>query len=287
MILVTGATGNIGAPLCAFLQAAKLKFRAVAHSAESLSQLQSVGVAAVQADMLAPSTLDPAMKDVETVFLVSPPGPQLPEMERNVVAAAKRAGVKRIVKSSAIGANPHASGAFLRWNGQAEQEVTSSGLAWTILRPNGFLQGLGGNFGRSVAADGVLRMFGGGARVSYVDVRDVATCALAVLGQQGHDFRVYDVTGPEALSFEEIATRLAAKLRKPVRFIEMSEAEAYRGMVVAGLPAELAHGVIGLQNFYRQGGAALVTGTIERLSGRTPRTFDNYLNENRALFTLA
>lgn len=287
MILVTGATGNIGAPLCAFLQAAGLKFRALAHSADSVARLQAVGIDVVAGDTLNAETLGPAMAGIKTVFLLSPPGGRLPEMERNVVAAAKRAGVERIVKSSAIGANPYATGAFLRWNGQAEHEVTGSGLAWTILRPNGFLQGLGGNFGPSVAASGVFHMFGGGARVAYVDVRDVATCALAVLGQKGHEGRVYDITGPEALSFEDVAVRLASRLGKPVRFVELTEADAYRGMVAAGLAAELAHGVIGLQHFYRQGGGALVTGTVERLIGRAPRSLNTYIDENRALFGAA
>lgn len=287
MILVTGATGNIGAPLCAFLQAANLRFRALAHSAGSLAQLQAVGIDAVPGDTTEPATLAGAMAGIETVFLVTPPGARLPEMERNVIAAAKRAGAKRIVKSSAIGANAHAASSFLHWNGAAEDEVRRSGLAWTILRPNGFLQGIGGNFGRTVATSGVIHMYGGGARVSYVDVRDVATCALAVLGQDGHDGRIYDLTGPEALSYEDIAARLATRLRKPVRFVELSEADAYRGMVAAGLAPELAHGVLGLQHFYRQGGGALVTGTVERLTGRAPRSLNTYIDENRALFVVA
>lgn len=281
MILVTGATGNIGAPLCAFLQATGLKFRALAHSADSVARLQAVGIETVQGDTTDPATLAPAMGGVETLFLLSPPGSRLPEMERNVIAAAKAAGVKRIVKSSAIGAHPFAAGAFLRWNGQAEREVEASGLAWTVLRPNGFMQGLAANFGRAVAA-GAFHMYGGGARVSYVDVRDVATCALAVLGQEGHDGNVYELTGPEPLSFEDIAGRLSGRLNKAVRFVELSEADAVRGLRAAGLSPELAHGVVGLQHFYRQGGGALVTGTVERLTGRAPRNLNGYIDENRA-----
>lgn len=284
MILVTGPTGNIGAPLCAFLQAAGLKFRALAHSPDSVARLQALGIDVVPGDTTDPKSLGAAMTGVETVFLLSPPGPRLPEMERNVIAAAKAAGAKRIVKSSAIGANPFAAGAFLRWNGQAEREVEASGLAWTILRPNGFLQGLAMNFGRAIAA-GAFHMYGGGAHVSYVDVRDVATCALAVLGQDGHDGRVYELTGPEPLSFEDIAGRLASRLNKAVRFIELSEADAVRGLSAAGLSPELVHGIIGLQHFYRQGGGALVTGTIERLTARLPRNLNGYIDENKALLS--
>lgn len=284
MILVTEATGNVGGPLCGALKAAGARFRALAHGPQSAERLRGAGIDCVVGDTMDPKSLGPAFEGVEKVYLLSPPGSRLPEMEGNVVAAAKQAGVKHIVKHSGMGASPHAACLFHKWNGHAEYEIENSGLAWTILRPNVFLQNLGAVHGAAVAKSGAFHYYGGDAWTSWVDTRDVAQVALAVLTDSGHLGMVYELTGPKALSLDDVAARLTAKLGRTIRYVAISEAEQYRAMVDAGIPPIIADGVVGLQNWLRAGGGAYVTGTVERVTGIPPRSLDAYIDENRALF---
>ena len=205
MILVTGATGTSGREVIHRLSEKGAAFKAMVRKATDREALAGRGIAAVVADYRDPKRLSEALAGVEQVYLIGPTDPPQVTHEGDVVEVASRAGVRRIVKQSAMNAHDMSACTFKRWNGMVERQVMESGLAYTILRPTGFMQNFVNYDSVGIAAEAVLRSPRREARVSWIDVRDVAAVAAAVLTEEGHDGRVYDLTGPEALADQDIA----------------------------------------------------------------------------------
>ena len=165
-----------------------------------------------------------------------------------------------------------------------ERQVMGSGLAYTILRPTGFMQNFVNYDSAPIAAEAVLRSPRREARVSWIDVRDIAAVAAAVLTEEGHDGRVYDLTGPEALSDQDIADKLSAATGREIRYEPLSDAEWFRLMRSRGLPASTIRSMLSLHLIYRAESPGQVTGWVEVLSGQSPRSFDAFAREHAERF---
>jgi uncharacterized protein YbjT (DUF2867 family) len=135
-----------------------------------------------------------------------------------------------------------------------------------------------------IAAEGVLRSPRRDAQVSWIDVRDIAAAAVAVLTEEGHDGRIYDLTGPEALSDDEIAAKLSAATGREIRYEPLSDAEWVGLMRSRGLPASTVRSMLSLHLAYRAESPGLVTGWVEVLSGQVPRRFDAFAREHAERF---
>jgi uncharacterized protein YbjT (DUF2867 family) len=202
----------------------------------------------------------------------------------NLVDASKRAEVARLVLHSSIGAAADASASFLRWNGLAERALRESSLPHVILRPNGFMQNFVAYYAPVVVATGKIQGYAGTEQVSVIDVRDVADVAAATLQGAASDGDVLDLTGPLPYALAEQCAMLSTRLGRIVPFVPVTEAQAYSAMTERGTPQAVAHAVIGLQHAYKSGLGALVTGTVERITGHPARMFGDYLDENLAAF---
>src|SRR5262245_11123684 len=274
MILVTGATGTSGRELVRRLSSAGADFRAMVRKEVDREALEANGVTAVVADYRDPVRLSEALAGVEQVYLIGPTDPPQVTHEGDVVEAARRAGVRRIVKQSAMSAHDMSACTFKRWNGMVERQLMESGLAHPILRPTGFMQNFVNYDSARIAAEGVLRSPRREAQVSWVDVRDIAAVAMAVLTEEGHDGRVYDLTGPEALSDQDIADKLSVATGREIRYEPLSDAEWYRLMRARGLPASTVRSMLSLHLAYRAESPGQVTGWVEVLGGQTPISVD-------------
>src|SRR5262249_50937076 len=146
------------------------------------------------------------------------------------VDAALRAGVKHIVKLSQYHASSDSPVRFLRYHAAVEQKVRDSGLAYTFLRPNLFMQSLLA-FREPIMMQGAFYAAVGNAKVSIVDVRDIASTAVAALTEDGHEGKIYDITGPESLSHYEMAERLSSAIGRPVQFVDVPP-ESMREMLI-------------------------------------------------------
>jgi uncharacterized protein YbjT (DUF2867 family) len=174
--------------------------------------------------------------------------------------------------------------AFKRWNGMLERELMRSGLAYTILRPTGFMQNFVNYDAARIAADAVIRAPLGEARVSWIDVRDIAAVAAVVMDEEDHDGRVYDLSGPEALSHHEIAARLSAAVGWEIRYEPLPDAAWFRQALARSLPASAARSMLSLYQAYREADPGPVTGWVEILTGRSPRSFEAFAREHADRF---
>jgi uncharacterized protein YbjT (DUF2867 family) len=267
MILVTGASGTIGSQVVRHLQALKVPFRGVYHSQAKLDAAKAAGIDGVLADYLDAASLDRAMSGVRRVFVVAPSVPQLQEMEVAVVDAARRANAEHVVLLSIFQAETELL--FAKAHRAVEQHVRASGLPWTFLRPNMFMQNLF-TFAQSIKHTGQFQDPVGEAKVSHTDAGDIGAVAAKVLsdGPAVHAGKIYGLTGPEALSYAQIAQALTQELGKPVTYVEIP-AEAYKqGLLQYGVPGFIAEGLVDLCRHLRAGGGAEVTPWVEKLTGR-------------------
>lgn len=271
-ILVIGATGNVGSEVVRQLVEAKVPVRALLRAGGQRAAPPGAEVAV--GDLAQPETLDAAMEGVSAVFLLTPSGQV--ELERNAVIAAKRAGVERLVKLSTMSCD--STLALGRRHLESEREIRASGVPFTFLRPNAFMQNLPASQG-SVAESGVLVGCFRAGEISLVDVRDVAAVAVRALTEAGHEGQTYVLTGPEALSYGELAARLTRALGKEITYKDVPPAVVRQSMIASGKPAALVGDLIELFESFAQGRAAAVTSTVAELLGRPPRTFDAFATE--------
>jgi uncharacterized protein YbjT (DUF2867 family) len=284
MILVTGPTGNIGRHLVDELVRSGVRIRALVHGAEYARELSDRGVDVVVGSFEDRAALDRALTGVERLFLLSPPGvEQMIEQQTAVVDRAAAAGVAHVVKQSSIAADEDTEAAIIRAHRRIEEHIERSGLRWTHLRPNWFMQNELAQ-ADSIAADGLF-FAPDVTRVSMIDARDVAAVAARVLTGEGHEGRAYVLTGPESLSYQDVADRYSRVLGRPVRWSEVTFERARESMLEAGLPEVLASGFTQVLARYRDGGITATTSPeVERLVGRPPHTFEEFLVEHRRQF---
>src|SRR3954452_4840703 len=205
MLLVTGATGTTGMEVLKAIKARGAEARALVRDETKAHHLRDLGFEPVTGDLGDPSTLSHALENVEKAYLVSPIGPMQSEFEQAFLETAKEAGVQHIVKLSMIGASPEAPLRFARTHGKVEQALRESGMAWTLLRPTGFMQNTL-SWGPRVL-DGTFYSPVPDASFSIVDARDVAEVAAVALTTDGHETRP---TGSAARRRSPTATRRGA-----------------------------------------------------------------------------
>lgn len=281
MILVTGAGGQVGSALLAELRATGQQVRAVYRSPAKTDQAKAAGHDAVTADLSEPVSLPPAFAGGRALFVLGAMSQQQTAQELNAVQAAQAAGITRIVKLSVWRAAEELT-PVARLHRPVERALEASGVGWTFLRPNFYMQNLLRQAGQIAA--GSFAQPASGAPVSFVDVRDVARVAAHVLTSAGHDGISYDITGPEALSYDQAAAVLGRVLGRPVRFTGLTDEEARAGLLRGGLPAFHVDALVEVARAYRDGGAATVTSTVRDLTGRAPVSFEQFVRDHRAVF---
>ena len=275
MILITGASGNVGSEVLKQAVAAGLKLRAAYQSADKAKSAPG-GVETVILDYEKPETIRAALKGVETLFLVGPPAANLPALEANVIEEAEKARIGRLVKLSALGGR---KAIFPGMHRESEEKIEASGVPYTFLRPNGFMQNfVNYNAGTIQSQNAFFGCQGNGA-VSHIDLRDVAAAAVAVLSGKGHEGKAYPLTGPEALTQAQVAEKLSRATARTISYVDLPPAQLKQGMLAAGVPQWSADSILDLTRLYREGGASLVDATVEQLMGRRRKSFDEFARD--------
>jgi uncharacterized protein YbjT (DUF2867 family) len=284
MILITGASGTVGRAVLDEVrrtgQPAKAMYRDAADARKNMT-----GVETVVADFANKPSLKAALSGVDVVFLVCSPTPQLVELEGNVIDVAKEVAVKHIVLNSALGAGDYAK-SFPSWHREVEDKLKASGLSYTILRPNSFIQNIVTYLASSIRAQNAFYAAMSDAKLSFIDVRDIAAIVAKVLAApQAHAGKTYELNGPEAVTYSQVAERISLATGSTVRFVDIPEDAQRKSMLDLGMPESQVTALLDLQRYYtveRKGGD--VTPVTEQLLGRAALRLDQFLNENKDSF---
>ncbi|MFF8602311.1 SDR family oxidoreductase [Streptomyces sp. NPDC015232] len=274
IVAVTGATGRIGRRLVRRLAEAGATVRALGRDPEKLAALATGDTRAASYDDEA--AMRAALDGVATLFLVSAhEAPGRVRLHAGAVDAAVAAGVRRIVYLSYLNAAPHATFTYARDHWHTEQHIRSTGLDFTFLRDSTYQADLAA----MTSPEGVLRGPAGDGRVGAVTHDDIADSAAAVLLEPGgrHDGATYDMTGPEALSFEEIAAALTRASGRPVVYVPETREEAYASRAVYEAPDWEVEGWVTSYEAVAAGEMADVSDDVRMLTGHPPQAFADFL----------
>ena len=283
MILINGASGNVGSQLLNILSKRGHHVRVFVRSRARTQAIALPGIEFVEGDFSKPETFARALAGIDRLFLLIPSSSDVEQQQCNLVDAAKRSGVKYIVKLSQLGADAQATKRFQRYHGAVEDHIRNSGIEYTFLRPNLFMQGLL-NFRAAISAQGTFHVAAGDARVSIVDVRDIAAIAALALTESGHEGKVYEITGPESLTHTEMADRLSEAIGRTVKYVNISPDSMREALLGLGMPVWQVDGLIEDYDLYRRGEAAKITATIRTVTGIDPIAFSQFAHDYKDLF---
>ena len=280
-ILVTGATGNVGSQVVQQLIAAGITPRVAVRSLKKADTLKQAGAEPVEMDLDKPETVQPAFEGVENVFLVSPFVPNMVQLAAILVEAAKKANLKQVVRLSAL-SQPGTT--LSKWHGDVEKMIEDSGIPFTFLRPNGFMQNFVNSMADTIKTQNAFYMPIGDGKVSLVDTRDLAAVAVAALTNNGHEGKAYDITGSEALSNHQAAAIFSQVLGRTINYVDIPEDAARQGMQNAGMPDVIVNALLELYTSYKAGQAATVSPVVEQVTGKKPISFEQFARDYAEAF---
>lgn len=284
MYLVTGASGTMGKAVLAEVAKSGAEHRAMYRSTTEAAKAPA-GTSTVIADFSKKETLPPALAGVHSVYLVCSPIPQLIELEWNMIDACVAADVGHIVLASAMGAREWRK-SFPSWHRRVEDKLKSTKISYTILRPNSFHQNVLNYHAASIRSQGIFHSSMGNAGVSFLDARDIAVVAAKSLSGNEHSGQTYELNGPEALSYSELAEKIAKHSGRDVQYVDIPAEKQRQALLDRGLPEWHADAVLDLQAYYLKGKGGKIDGQLEQLIGRPPITMDQFLAEFANAFRL-
>lgn len=280
MICITGAGGTVGSEIIRQLASTDMPFRAAYFSEEKADQARSDGIDAAVIDYNQPKTLEKAFEGCDRLFLLGPNVPNQTELELNAVEAARACGVQHIVKQSVLGAEDSYSLADV--HRPVERAIEESGLTWTFLRPNSFMQNVATFMSETIRAEDAFYSASGDAKINHIDVRDIAAVAIQALSGGDHAGRAYTLTGPEAFTYDELAAALSAALGRTITHVSLPHDDMKAGMLAGGMPEVLADRLLDLERYFREDRASGISGDVEHVTGNSPRRLQDYVRETAA-----
>ena len=282
-VLVTGATGNVGSRVVQELRARGAFIRAFVRDPVRAAEKLGAGVELAVGNFSDTASVRPALEGADYLFLTSADGPQMVEHETTVIDAAAAAGVSQIVKLSTLGAQVGSPLPPFDWHGRIEEHLWRSELPAIVLQASFYMSNLFGS-AEAIRQTGKLVAPADGAKIAMIDPRDVAAVAAVVLSTDGYEGQTYELTGPEAITYEHIAEELSAATGRPIEFVDVPDEAARQSFVEAGMPDWLVEHLIELFGIIREGALKQTTDTVRTLSGREPRTFAQFAREHAGLF---
>ena len=292
MILLTGVTGKTGGETAKQLLQKGARLRALVRDEARAADLKAAGVELVVGDVSDADTVRRALKGAEKAFLTLPNGRHQLEQEKQFTDLAVAAGVKHLVKMSSMEAVAHAETPIPRAHWAVEEYIRGSGLTWTMVKPNFFMQNLLSSAG-SIKAQRRFSLPMGNGTTGMADIRDIgAVCAEVLTGQgpagqgpvgMGHAGQSYEITGPEVLTFHDVADRFSAVLGEKVEYVPMPM-EQFRERMSKILEPWHLNAVCELFREIAEIGLDHTTDTFRKLIGRDPRSVTQFIQDHVALF---
>jgi uncharacterized protein YbjT (DUF2867 family) len=281
--LIIGATGGVGRELLAQLEASGEEVLAATRNPVGAAAGARTSARFIEFDFERPETFAPALEGVERVFLIARPGDEHADsVARPLIDEMKRRRVRHVVNLSAMGAELRSDFSLRK----VELYLEDSGLGFTHLRPNWFMQIFsGGPLLAGLRATGELRIPAARAKISYIDVRDIAAVAARALTVPGHLGKAYTLTGDEALDCDEVTGLFSRAAGRTIRYVPLGEEETRTTLRTAGLSPERVERLIQFYRLVRDGYCAPVSPDVRAVLGRPARTLARFAREHASLWT--
>ncbi|MFA0963177.1 SDR family oxidoreductase [Roseivirga sp. BDSF3-8] len=278
-ILVTGGTGTIGYHLLKYLKEQDTPFTVFARNPKKAATLKGRGYEVILGDFDDKDSVDEAMQGIGKLFLNSPAGPQQVDHQRTVIEAAISNKVKHIVKVSTIDASPDSSLNIGRWHYEIEKAIRDSGIGYTFLHANGFMQNF---FAYADSIRNLGRIYAPFAQGKYsaVDARDVAMVAARILAGESQENQEYELTGPTAVGMRDVARAISTAINKEVRYVPIAPEDARSNMRNSGMPDWLVEDMLELSKKYEEGHGSRVSGHIRNVTGNRATDLSRFTEEN-------
>jgi uncharacterized protein YbjT (DUF2867 family) len=283
-ILITGATGKVGSALLDNLGNADIDLRALAHDESEAHALGERGVEVVPGDFLEPETLGPALEGASAVFLLTPIHPQQVHQATNVIQAARESGSDpHVVRLSVHQASHDAPTRISRQHAEIEDGLVSSGLPYTLLRPQSFMQNTL-MAAQTIASQGRIYQPMKDGRLGMIDARDIGEVAAKVLTEVGHEGKTYTLTGPAAISFYDVAKTLSEVLDKEVGYVPIPPEKAKEAMLDRDIPGWMADALNEYAKAHSEGYSDWTTDDVERLTERPATSYEEFASDFERVF---
>lgn len=275
MILVTGATGNVGSAIAKQLISAKVPLKIFVRDADKAAEMIGTdGYDTALGTFSDEAAFASALEGVEVVYMVTNQSDAFKADLERMARQAKQAGIQRFVMLSAEG-DPESEIFFVRRTGELEAIVRDAELPWTFLRPDWFMQ----NFAGYVAM-GMVAFPEGPGKTSFVDVRDVAEVAIQALTETGHLHRTYRLTGPDGMTFSSAAERISAVLGREIPFVGITPDQMRDALLAQGAEQWYAEMNAEMTFAVRMGMSFNPSNDVEFLLGRKPRSIETYITDH-------
>ena len=281
-ILVTGA-GVTGGEVARQLAATGRETCALVRSPERAERLRKLGIELVDGDFANRDSWMQALSGVTAVFNITVAHRDTVAWNAAFLDCAKQNGVRHVVQLSGMTVSPSSPAAFHRQMSQCDEALKASGLSYTILQPNVFYQNML-RMAVSIREHGRFCSAAGDACISMIDVRDVAEVAVKALTESDHANKVYVLTGPEVVSYFDVARLLSEATGNPIVYEALTESDAVKELIESGVSEPVARRIVGVHRSFSTGAFAEVTGDAYKLLQRTPRSFVEFARDNASLF---
>lgn len=278
--LIAGATGDVGSRVVEQLIERGERPRVFVRDSAKAQARFGDRVEIFVGDLTDPPSLRAALEGMEALFLVNT-GHSIPARDDAAANAARTAGVKHLVKLSSVDVEQGL--AIGAWHERGEAAIRASGVPYTFVRPSGFMSNLLA-WARSIKAEGVVRASTGDGKRAFIHSDDIAAVVVKALTSRVYDGQSLPITGPEALTFAEVTTRIGAAIHKPLRFEPISDEEARQRYSRVSGSAEETEAHVALWRAIREGRLAMVNDNVERVLGRKAIALNQWLNENAGAF---
>ena len=302
VILVTGATGTVGSEVVKQLISSSQsslssgsRVRAAVHSKNKADKLRDEIklVDIVDMDYNKPETIVDAVNGIDKLFLLTLPRPNMSEITSSIINEAKKNDVKHVVKLSVLDAEAEPGIMITRMHRQEEKIIEESGIPYTFLRAGAFMQNFINFFGQTIKTQNAIYVPAGDGKVSFVDARDIAAVAAEILlaknngtknKLQQHEYKKYDITGNEALSYSQAAEILSNVLGRRISYVSVTEEDAHNAMKKMGMEDWLIDALLELYSVIRSGYASQSTTVVEQITGRKPLSLEQFARDHASFF---
>ena len=283
-VFVTGATGNIGSMVVTGLLAKGANVRALVHSEEKAQALRDQGVEVFVGDFTDAELLDRAVAGADRVFSLTPPNPDQVVQANAITAAALRASNRpHVVRLSVIKSKTTAPTRISAQHGEIDKVLNESGLPVTFLKPHFFMQNtmMGAE---SVGDNGTLYHSMGEGKLGLIDVRDIAAVAVEVLTSDGHEGKGYTLTGPESISYDQLAVQLAGAIGKDVNAVAVPVDAARESMLGMGFPEWVVDAFGEYFTAYSDNYGDFFTDDVKNITGTAARSYAEFASDFAGAF---